>query len=442
MGMGAGVGSVFRAPLAGAIFAGEILYRDADIESEVIVPGALASVVAYSVFQLSLPEDQWFTPLFGDLSKFGVTHVAELLPYSVLALALVGFVFGYARIFRLLDLGFKRVPIVPHLKPFLGAVAAGTLAIGAYYLAGGDARVFNALGSGYGFLKQAFDDATSISLTVLFAVAATKILTTSLTVGSGGSGGVFGPSMVIGGAIGAAAGKLFHHWMPGIVAQPGAFAIVGMAGFFAGAANAPFSTILMVAEITGSYQLLLPTLWVSSICYILCRHSSLYSKQVGSRIESPAHLGDFTVDLLAGILVRDVYRETDEGIIFHEENSLDEIVHALARSSQRYFHVYNSQQELVGVFSSEDVRRYLYDDVLWKIANARDVMIEQVVTLQRDDDLDYALGKLTTLNVDELPVVDEENPNRVIGVLRRKEAIAAYNKRRLELQQRKHEEND
>src|SRR5690606_15837587 len=135
-------------------------------------------------------------------------------------------------------------------------------------------------------------------------------------------------------------------------------------------------------ELTGDYRLLLPTLWVSTVCFILCQKWSLYSKQVKTRLDSPAHLGDFTVDVLAGIRVADAYRETTGEVSFHESDSLDEIVHSLAKSSQRYFHVFNSDNELKGIFSSEDVRRYLYDDVLWKIANARDVMTEYVVTLQ------------------------------------------------------------
>jgi CIC family chloride channel protein len=439
IGMGAGVGAIFRAPLAGAIFASEILYREADLESEVIVPGALASVVAYSVFQLSLPRSEWFTPLFGHLAGFEVGHVAELVPFTVLALVLVAVGIIYVTLFRFVSSRCVALPVPRYLRPMAGAILAGLVAVG-ICLATRNSTTLATLGSGYGFLQVVLSDSGPLTVGLLLAIGLGKVLTTSFTVGSGGSGGVFAPSLVIGGCLGAATGKIFHQLMPGVVAQPGAFAIVGMAGFFAGVANAPFSTILMVAEITGSYRLLLPTLWVSSICFILCRHWSLYARQVGSRLESPAHLGDFTVDLLAGLRVSDAWRKTGEGIVFHEEDSLDEIVHSLAKSPQRYFHVYNSAEELVGVFSSEDVRRYLYDDVLWKIANAGDVMTEQVVTLQPDDDLNHALGQFTALNVDELPVVSSEDPHQVLGVLRRKETIALYNMQRLELQKQKEAE--
>src|SRR5690606_41228291 len=123
----------------------------------------------------------------------------------------------------------------------------------------------------------------------------------SATIGSGGSGGVFGPSMVIGGCTGAAIGEGLHTIWPSAVPQPAIYAVVGMAGFFAGCAHAPISTIIMVSELTGDYSLLVPTMWVSTLCFILCQRWTLYEKQVASRVDSPAHRGDFLVDVLEEI---------------------------------------------------------------------------------------------------------------------------------------------
>ena len=434
MGMGAGIGAIFRAPLAGAFFAGEIMYRDADIESEVIVPGAIASTVGYAVFQLSLPPESRFTPLFGELVQHDVGHLAELLPYTALAFVVVAVAILYVTVFHNVEKIFKAVPIIPHLRPMIGALITGLLVIGIYELCGRDLRILASLGSGYGFLQQAMDNAGSLTVGVLFGVALLKIVATSLTIGSGGSGGVFGPSMVIGGSVGAAVGKVFHHFMPSIVQQPGAFAIVGMAGFFAGCANAPFSTILMVSEMTGDYKLLVPTVWVALISYILCRKWSLYSSQVNTRLDSAAHKGDFTIDLIEGILVREAFKPKKNIMSFQESATLDEIVHSLTKTGQRYFPVMDADNQLVGIFSADDVRCSLYDELLWKVAIARDVMTENVLTVAPDDDLNTALMRFTALNVDELPVVDRENSNLVLGFLRRKEVIAAYTRRRLELQ--------
>ncbi|MCA9227230.1 MAG: CBS domain-containing protein, partial [Planctomycetales bacterium] len=113
----------------------------------------------------------------------------------------------------------------------------------------------------------------------------------------------------------------------------------------------------------------------------------------------------------------------------------DEIVHLLAKTSQRYFPVVDARERMVGIFSAEDVRAYLYDDSIWQIANARDVMTTKIVTVTPEDDLNLALKKFTALNLDELPVVEPDDPTKLIGILRRKETIAAYNRRVMEHKQ-------
>lgn len=430
-GMGAGVGAVFRAPLAGALFAGEILYRDADLEADVVVPAAVSSTVAYSVFCMSLPPSIRFQPLFGRDVQFDVASPIELLPYTALAVVLVVVGLLYIQTFTTVRTLFRQLPVTPIARPMIGAVLAGATGLAVYFWFGRDPDALSVLGSGYGILQKTFGE-SSLSFQLLLAVALVKIATTSMTVSSGGSGGVFGPSMVIGGCLGAAVGKIFHGWWPELVRQPQAFAIVGMAGFFSGTARAPFSTILMVTELTGNYTLLLPAMWVSALCFLLTGHWTLYEKQVRSRLDSPAHRFDFIVDVLEGIRVGDVYQQGRKLTSVHEGASLDEVVHLLAKTKQRYFPVVDSDNQMIGIFSTDDVRRYLFDDTLWNLAIARDIMTSPVITVTPDDDLNTALAHFTELNVDELPVVDPENSSELKGVLRRKETIAAYNQRRLE----------
>lgn len=438
IGMGAGVGAIFRAPLAGAIFAGEILYRDADIETGVIIPAAIASTIAYSTFQLSLPSHLRFVPLFGNDLDFEMGSVFELLPFTLLAAGLVLAAILYVKTFDCTHRIFDKLKVSKTLKPALGGFLASLVIIGTYFLLFHSTEFpFAAMGSGYGLLQAIFSRPETLGVFLLLAMALAKILTTSFTIGSGGSGGVFGPSMVIGGAVGASIGKLCEQWLPFATPDPGAFGIVGMAGFFAACANSPFSTILIVSEMTGDYKLLLPTMWVTTICFILCHRWSIYSRQVNSQLDSPAHLGDFTVDLIAETKVKDLLREATDPLFFHEDDSLEKIVHSLSESNQRYFLVYSAEEKLVGVFSAEDVRRYLYDDNLWSVVNASDIMMEEVCKLNAEDPIVDALNIFAKLNIDEIPVVASEDPDRVIGKLRRKETIAHYNMRRLEFQKRK-----
>lgn len=436
-GMGAGVGAIFRAPLAGALFAGEILYRDADLESDVIVPAAISSIVGYSVYSLSLPMPKRFLPLFGkpQLVDYTPGSPLELIPFALLSLVLVLVGVLYIKTFYGTHSLFKKIPIIPHVKPAIGAALAGGVAVALYYSMRQDPQTLSVLSTGYGSLQQALADPKQLGLQLLLSIALIKILTTSLTISSGGSGGVFGPSMVIGGCVGAAVGIVLHDQWPTLVPDPAVFAMVGMAGFFAGCAHAPFSTIIMVSEMTGNYNLLLPTMWVSTLCFLLSRRWTLYTKQVPTRLESPAHRGDFIVDILEGIKVEGVYRRDRQITFIPEGMTLDEIVHTLAKTHQHYFPVVNDEGRVVGIFSADDVRSYLYDETIWNLAVARDIMVTNLVSVVPDDDLNTAMQRFTSLNLDELPVFDPDDAGKLLGMLRRKETIAAYNRQLVEHKQ-------
>ncbi len=277
-GMGAGVGAIFRAPLAGAVFAAEILYSDADLEADVIVPAATSSIVAYSVFTQSLPTETRFMPIFGnDLNHF-FTSPIELLPYTALAIVLMLVGMLYVSAFHWSQRMFRRIPIIPHLRPAIGAAFAGLIGIGLLGAIDGDVRVLAVLGTGYGTLQTALTDAAQLGIPLLLTIAFAKIVTTALTIGSGGSGGVFGPSMVIGGCLGAAVGLAFQSIWPTAVSQPEAFAVVGIAGFFAGVARAPVSTIMMVRAITGDFELLVPTMLVTTLAFVTSNKWRLYAE--------------------------------------------------------------------------------------------------------------------------------------------------------------------
>ena len=437
-GMGAGVGAIFRAPLAGAIFAGEIMYREADLESEVIVPTATSSIVAYSIYGLFLPSHMTFSHVFGRLPAFSMGSLAELLPYGVMSLVLAVVGIAYIKCFYGVHDLFRKIPGPRHIRPAIGAALAGLVAVSLFYAFYNDNALLAVLSTGYGILQAALESPQDIAIRTLLLVGVFKILTTSLTISSGGSGGVFGPSMVIGGCIGVATGRIVQNlgWTS---ISPGAFGVVGMAGFFAGIARAPISTIIMVSEMTGSYQLLLPTMWVSTLCFLLCSGHSLYNKQVGSRLDSPAHRGDFMVDVLEGIKVEDVYRRDRKIESVPEAMPLAKIVKLLSRTHQHYFPVVDTDGAMVGIFSSDDVRSYIYDETIWQLADAADVMKSPFLSVSPDDDLHVAIQKFTALNIDELPVLDPLDSGKLLGMLRRKETIGAYNRQLASRQKAVHE---
>ncbi len=427
-GMGAGVGAMFRAPLAGAIFAGEILYSEADLEADVIVPSAIASIIAYSVYTQSIPLEQRFQPIFGTGFVHRLSSPMELLPYLALGILMLLIAGVYVRVFHGTQELFQRLPLPPHVRPAIGGLIAALIGVALYQTMGQNRDLLGVLGTGYGTLQHALSGQPGLTIRILATVAAVKILTTSLSIGSGGSGGVFGPSMVIGGCAGAAFGQLMHQTFPSLVPFPESYAVVGMAGFFSGVARAPISTIIMIRELTGDFGLLVPTMFVSTLTFIASGRWNLYKKQVPTRMDSPAHRGDFLVDVLEGVHVDDVYLKDQKLMLIHEGATLDEIVHRLAKTNQHYFPVVDSEGKMVGMFSDDDVRAYLFDETLWRLANARDVMITKFVRVRPDDDLNTALQKFTSENLDELPVVANDDPRRLLGFLRRKETIAAYNR--------------
>lgn len=428
VGMGAGVGAMFRAPLAGAIFAAEILYSDADMEADVIVPAAIASIVAYSVHTQAIPAGVRYQPIFGAGLSHTLNSPLELFLYALLAIVLLLIAAAYIKCFRTTQGLMGKLQVAPHFRPAIGAFLAGVIGIALWYLGDGDRNLLGVLGTGYGLLQRALVGDAALTIGVLATIAAFKIVTTSLTIGSGAPGGIFGPSMVIGGCAGAAFGHIAHQLFPSLVPYPEAYAVVGMAGFFAGIARAPISTIIMIRELTGDFGLLVPTMLVATLTFILSGRWHLYRKQVPTRMDSPAHRGDFLIDVLEGLQVEDVYQKDRNFMTIHQGTTLDDIVHRLAETTQHYFPVVDSEGKMVGIFSDDDVRAYLYDETLWRLANAEDVMTSNIVKVSPEDDLNTALQKFTALNLDELPVVAEDDPRELLGFLRRKETIAAYNR--------------
>ena len=228
----------------------------------------------------------------------------QLVPYLLLAVAMALLATLYTRSFYCAQRGFRKLPIPHHFRPAMGALLTGLIGVGLYYAFGRDPKTLAVLASGYSAIQQIVTDESGTGAWLLLAIALGKIATTSLTIGSGGSGGVFGPSMVIGGCGGAALGLGLHELWPALVPHPAAFAVVGMASFFAAAAKTPFSTLVMVSEMTGGYHLLLPALWGCTIAFMASDEQSIYSAQVESRSRSPAHQGSFVRDILSGVFIR------------------------------------------------------------------------------------------------------------------------------------------
>ena len=411
-GVGAGVGSIFRAPLAGALFAAEVLYRDPEFESEVIIPAGISSVVAYCLFCLVFGWGSLFSS-----PDFRFSNPLELGPYIVLAMVLVLIGVLYIKSFYGIADLFKKFQIPDHIKPAIGGLCTGLIG---FFLP-------HTLAFGYGFAQKALNNELTIPFLLTLAIG--KIFTTSFSIGSGGSGGVFGPSIVIGGAMGGVVGNIFHKIAPNLVQAPGAFVVVGMAGFFTAVSNTPISTIIFVSEMTSSYHLLLPSLLVCSIAFLASKRWTIFHRQVKNKVDSPAHAGDFFVDILQEIKVEDLRDQLRKVTLIKEDMLFKDFKNFFSTTKQHYFPVVDNQGRLSGIFSSTDIRGVLFDREVDDLIIVKDLCQSDIIVTTLEDDLNSVLGKMTQKNIESLPVVDKDDHGVLIGMLTRRAVISFYNHR-------------
>jgi CIC family chloride channel protein len=409
-GAAGGIGAIFKAPLGAALFAAEVLYSSADFEFEAIIPCILSSVVGFMVFTFYDG-----TATIFQIPAFALATPGQLPFYAGLGLlcAFVGYLY-INTFYGTRDRFFRRLDMPKWLKPALGGLMLGVLA---FFLP-------EVLAGGYEWIQSAIDGRLALGL--MIALVFGKIVATSLTISSGGSGGVFAPSLFIGSMLGGFYGNICGRMFPEIVTQPAAFVLVGMGGFFAGVAKTPIAALIMVAEMTGGYNLILPMMIVSALAFLLLGKTTLYEKQVMTRVDSPAHVGDYSVDIMDHLLVRDAVVPGRKIETIPEEMSFKSMVDLMVDSYQQDFPVVNRNGNLVGIISMTDLRTAMADTSLQPLLVARDIAVTGVTAVTPEDSLNMALQLMADVNVRELPVVEREEPGRIISIVSRKDITRAY----------------
>jgi chloride channel protein, CIC family len=291
VGIGSGIGAIFRAPLGGALMAAEILYIH-DLEVEALIPTLMASIIGYTIYG----HFYGFLPIFGDLSDLGFAHPTQLFYYAMLGVlcGLGGLL--YSKVFYAIANLFHHLSLPNWIKPAIGGLLVGLIGL----------MIPGALHTGYGWVQLAMgNQIQTFPLWLIVLLPLAKILSTSLSIGSGGSGGIFGPGMVIGGLLGACFWRLTYGIFPGMPAQSAPFAIIGMMSLFGGIAHAPLAVMLMVAEMTGNLSLLAPAMIAVAISTAVVGDHTIYRSQLRTRADSPAHRVKFSFPLLSSLVVRD-----------------------------------------------------------------------------------------------------------------------------------------
>lgn len=426
-GAAGGVGAIFRAPLGGALFAGEVLYSTTAFESAALLPCLASSIVAYSTFALFITPSPVF--VLPPLRFHGLVHLPL---FVILTMVCSGVGWLYVRgFYGIRDRFFKPMPLPRWLKPAVGGALIGVLAIAfPQVMSGGYGWVqWGAIGMPPSLALHGEPTfAPHLGMSMLLMLALVKIVATGFTISSGGSGGVFGPSMFIGGMLGGACGQALSFFFPHADIEPAAFVLVGMGGFFAGVSKTPLTSIVMVSEMTGSYSLLVPLMLACGLNLALSRRWTIYEEQVPTQVDSPAHYGEFVVDVLEQLRVRDVGVRSQGVQTIPASTPFDRLIHYVANTTETLFPVVDPGNRLTGVFTLRDLRRALLGSEWGPLVLADDLAHRPVLSVTPDDNLHTALRRMTELNVDEIPVVDPLEPDRLVGLLSRQELTRAYSR--------------
>ncbi|ACX52544.1 Cl- channel voltage-gated family protein [Ammonifex degensii KC4] len=404
-GIGAGIGAIFKAPLGGALLSTEILYLEG-FEVQALVPSFIASLIGYTIFA----SYAGYMPVFGWMSQNIAFDPVTLLYYALLGVlcGLIGIL--YTKTFYATRNFFKKINLPKWLKPAAGGLLVGIMGL----------FLPQVLGMGYGWLQLGMlNKPLPLDIVVLLIFA--KILATSLTIGSGGSGGVFAPGLFIGGMVGTALWQLLHGMVGHLPASPQPFIVVGMMALFGAVAHAPLAVMFMVGEMTGSYTMLVPAMIAVGIAYVLVGNNTIYESQVPTPADSPAHRLDYYLPLLENIKVKEVMTANIPLVTIH--TSVAEAEELVKKQKIKGLPIVagESNYQLLGVITREDIIRV--PPLQRAETNVGQVMSAPPIVIGPNETLDVALTIMSDNDIAFLPVVEE---NKVVGLITRRDIIRTY----------------
>lgn len=399
-GMAAGIAAIFRAPLGGAVLGAEILYLH-DTENDALVPSLIASVTGFAVFGAF----RGYSPIFGFLHDYSMASPWQLIPFAFLGIlaGLMGRLYSFS--FYGISAVSKRLRGSPIWKPAVAGVMVGLIGL----------AIPAALGSGYGWVQKAMGPALlTLPLWLVLALPFVKILSTSLTVGSGGSGGIFGPGMVVGGFLGAGLWRLLVPVIPDLIPHgPAPFVIVGMIACFGGISHAPLAMMLMVAEMTGTLELLAPAMLAVALSVLIVGDRTIYRSQIPDRSHAPANRFRFGLPLLTTIGVRDAMGK--EPVVADLGTSAQEVLERLQEEGRTGMPVVEADGRYVGWFSSQDVEEGRLVDAY---------MDRSAPAVPDDATLDAVIDVFASSSEVEVPILDDDL--RPVGIVDVGDAMVAY----------------
>jgi chloride channel protein, CIC family len=411
-GAAAGISSVFNAPIAGVMFSVEIILGDFTIAtfSPVLVSSVVASVLTRSVLGNH--------PAF-EIPGYSLVSAWEIPLYMILGVVLGAIAVLFTRSLDLIEDAFERLHMPDMLKPALGGLLLGTIAI----------FFPQVLADGYDSIRLSLNG--QIVFWLLLLLIFLKILATSLTLGSGSSGGIFAPSLFMGAMTGGVFGIVANRLFPSSTAGPGAYALVGMAGLVAGTTHAPMTALLIIFEMTNDYRIVLPlmvTVAVASLVARLLFSNSIYTIKLAKR----------GIDIRSGRDINVLKAHNAGEIIAAEYDSippsatLSAILSKMEQSRESDLLVIDQNKRLQGVISFEDIRSMITKRELDSLIVAHDLLQPEVDAVEVGTDLDKVMSAFNVRGIRVIPVVDDGVSMKVVGIIRKDDLTEFYNRKLVE----------
>ncbi len=420
-GAAAGISATFNAPIAGFIFALEVILGDFGVRNFSSV--AIAAVTADIIGRISFGDAPAFTIPPYEL----VSHWEYLIYLGLGILAAVVAVVYVKVLYASEDLFDDRVKLPAAIKPALGGLLLGLFTLAYLRIPGlPPTDIPQVYGVGYETINLAL--LGKLTLAGAFTLMAMKVLATSITIGSGGSGGIFAPSLFIGATLGAGVGAAASQWLPGVTAPLGAYALVGMGAVFAGAAHAPITSILILFELTDDYRIILPLILAAGVATILShqwlRGESIYTLKLsrrGVRLRSGR-----VSDIMDTVAVHEVMSSNTNGV--PADLPVSRLTDLFLQHNAHAFPILGEGNQLMGMVSLADYRRASQGNRPLKELKAIDIATLKPMVVYPDESLRVALRRMAPGDLSRLPVLDRRHPGRVVGVIRRNDIIRAYDR--------------
>ena len=412
-GAAAGIAGIFNAPIGGAMFALEVILGDFAVTTfSPIILSAVAGTVVARALRGNVPEIL--------VPNYDLNHPGELVLYAILGVlaAFVGILF-IKTLYAMEDFveKFSHWKKISFLFPMVGGVFVGVIGLRYPYIFGPWT---------YSTIDLAVAGKILFSTAILLVFV--KIIATSLTLGTGGSGGVFAPSLFIGALLGSSFGSVVHNFWPLKTAPSGAYAVVGMAALVAATTQAPLTAIMMLFEITDNYTMILPLM-------LSCILSAIVLKQINKESIYTEKLIRKGINVHAGRNVNVLKALNVEDCMIREVNTIPETMtfRELLRLMPKTRHytsypVVNSKEELTGILSFSDFQSFVFEEGLEDLVIVKELATKEVITVFPDENLQQALGKISSKDVAHIPVVARSNPKKIIGILSRRDIINEYNR--------------